>query len=137
MTVESDQRKYSRHINRVLCQYLVIQCWVRGYDGVLIDDNWLKDFYGVRALREERCNWLQTDSTPWFVFERKRWRKRVGGPFEYEYRYYTRILLKRRKGNLSENYWDGPEVDPNVDKMQLYLAQRALGTKVPNPRHGR
>jgi hypothetical protein len=126
----------------------MIQCWVRGYDGVVIDDAWLRRFYGVRALRNERSKWLARDSKPWFVFQHQNWKGVRWGLNDVEYYYYNRVLLKRKKGNSSENYWDiaspmpfkmkkSEWVEPIVDKMELYLAQIALGTKpLPSSKQG-
>jgi len=134
---ESDQRKYSRHVNRVLCQYLTIQCWIRGHDGALISNWWLRRLYVVNSLRAQRLSWLQEDCTPWFTYKRERSTKWLVLGRDLDYSDYTGVRLTRPKARSSENYWHEPDEELTLDKMQAYLAQIAFGTKVPNPRHGR
>ena len=134
----SDQRKYARHANLILCRYLVDQCWISGYNEVVLSDDCLRKYYNLQVLRDVRLDWLRNDAAPWFV-----------GPFREDLHQIYRssnpsdvtpeknfFAFFRVGSALSGKTLCNIQVLPSIEKMERYLAEVSLGWKRPTRAKG-
>src|SRR5262249_35463623 len=64
-----DLREGARRQDRVVALYAVLQCWVRGLDGVFFLRAHLLRLLGLDRFKETRVSWLQEDFQELFPYQ--------------------------------------------------------------------
>jgi hypothetical protein len=54
-------REGARRQHRVISLFCVVQCWLRGWDGVRIDRDQLERLLGLQKFKQTRIDWMNED----------------------------------------------------------------------------
>lgn len=68
-----DLREGARRQHRAAAVFAVIQCWLRGLDGVVFERNHLERVLGLERFKKTRVTWLGADLKDFFPFQSVYW----------------------------------------------------------------
>jgi hypothetical protein len=68
-----DLREGARRQHRAAAIFAVIQCWLRGLDGVVIERSHLERIIGIERFKKKRVLWLKEDFKEFFPFQSVYW----------------------------------------------------------------
>jgi hypothetical protein len=67
LTMEQvEVREGARRQHRAISLFCVVQCWLRGWDGVRIDRDQLERLLGLRKFKQARVGWMNEDFSEFF-----------------------------------------------------------------------
>jgi len=67
LTMEQvEVREGARRQHRAISLFCVVQCWLRGWDGVRIDRDQLERLLGLRKFKQARVVWMNEDFSEFF-----------------------------------------------------------------------
>jgi hypothetical protein len=68
-----DLREGARRQHRAVALVAVVQCWLRGLDGIVFDRRHLERLPGLKRFKRTRVGWLQEDFAEFFPFQEVYW----------------------------------------------------------------
>jgi len=68
-----DLREGARRQHRAAAVFSVIQCWLRGLDGVILERSDLERVLGLERFKKKRVSWLREDFKEFFPFQQVYW----------------------------------------------------------------
>ena len=66
-------REGAKRQHRMLSLFCVIQCWLRGCDGIRISREQLKRLIGIQKFKESRVGWMEEDFDEMFPHRRSKY----------------------------------------------------------------
>lgn len=70
LTMEQvEVREGARRQHRVISLFCVVQCWLRGWDGVRIDRDQLERLLGLEKFKQARVAWMNEDFSEFFPWQ--------------------------------------------------------------------
>lgn len=64
-----DTEEGAKRQHRAVALFCVIQCWVRGLDGVVLSRADMERLLGLERFREARIDWIRRDFKEFFLFQ--------------------------------------------------------------------
>lgn len=77
-----DVREGARRQHRVISVFCVIQCWLRGWDGVEISRDFLERLIGLEIFKGSRKVWMSEDFREFFPFQHPDYHQYPSMPFQ-------------------------------------------------------
>ena len=65
-----DCREGARRQHRVVSLFCIIQCWLRGWDGVRISRQRLERLLGLQRFKQTRVEWMKEDFSELFPYQK-------------------------------------------------------------------
>jgi len=137
MTVRPNEiyRNACRRSHRILGSYLALLAWKKEVDCVIVAQDELFDYLGIKAMRKQRLRWLVHDIKDLFPHAQALYRSTRGHVSTYLSR------LKFPAGAFDERMYDDERVHvlregglrtvdislPSEDRMAAFLAFTAIG----------
>jgi len=69
-----DLREGARRQHRAISLFAIIQCWIRGLDGIVFEREDLQRLLGLERFKKTRVNWLEEDLKEFFPHQETFWR---------------------------------------------------------------
>ncbi len=64
-----EAREGARRQHRAISLFCVVQCWLRGWDGVRIDRDQLERLLGIEKFKQARVAWMNEDFSEFFPWQ--------------------------------------------------------------------
>jgi hypothetical protein len=112
-----DIREGARRQHRAVALFAVIQCWLKGRDGVVFQRQDLERLLDLERFKKARITWLREDLKDFFPYQEFFWSTQA--PNSFASLFVCRKPLKGflPKGSMSNRKrlegipWDGPRID--------------------------
>jgi len=65
-----DTEEGAKRQHRTVALFCVIQCWVRGLDGVILSRSDIERLLGLERFKETRIDWIRRDFKEFFPFQK-------------------------------------------------------------------
>jgi hypothetical protein len=67
---QKKEKEFARRQHRSLALFLVIQCWVKKTDGLILKRPQLERFISLERFRDKRIKWLEIDPKEFFPYQK-------------------------------------------------------------------
>ena len=68
--VQKKEREFARRQHRALILFLVVQCWIKKTDGLVIRRSHLERLISMERFRDKRIKWLELDLKEFFPYQK-------------------------------------------------------------------
>jgi hypothetical protein len=62
-------RECARRQNRAVSLFCIVQCWLNGWDGIIIKRDFFESFFKLQNFKNIRLEWMSTDLKEFFPYQ--------------------------------------------------------------------
>ncbi len=101
-------RESARRQHRAVLLFAVIQSWLRGWDGLVIDRSPLERLLGLKRFKQARIQWFEEDAAEFFTDHRTFWSDTPSNSFK------SIIVSRKSLAWIDSLNVDSPDFETNV-----------------------